>query len=57
MICFKITTSRSKIDTRIRARQAVLRIESDDDNDTGARIGVGFRVGATRMSIYPNGKR
>lgn len=51
------TSSTSKIDTRIRARQAVLRIESDDDNDTGARIGVGFRVGATRMSIYPNGKR
>ena len=51
------TSSTSKIDTRIRARQAVLRIESDDDNDTGARIGVGFRVGATRMSVYPNGKR
>jgi len=51
------TSSTSKIDTRIRARQAVLRIESDDDNNISARTGVGFRVGATRMSVYPNGKR
>ncbi len=51
------TSSTSKIDTRIRARQAVLRIESDDDNSEGARLGVGFRVGATRMDVQPNGRR
>ena len=51
------TSSTSKIDTRLRARQAVLRIESDDDNSEGARLGVGFRVGATRMDVQPNGRR
>ena len=51
------TSSTAKIDTRIRARQAVLRIESDDDNSEGARLGVGFRVGVTRMDVQPNGRR
>jgi hypothetical protein len=51
------TSSTSKIDTRLRARQAVLRIESDDDNSEGVRLGVGFRVGATRMDVQTNGRR
>lgn len=51
------TSSTSKIDTRIRARQAVLRVESDDDNTSGDNLGVGFRVGATRMDVQPNGRR
>ena len=51
------TSSTSKIDTRLRARQAVLRIESDDNNSEGARLGVGFRVGATRMDVQTNGRR
>ena len=51
------TATTTKIDTRLRARQAALRIESDDDNSLGARLGVGFRVGATRMDLKPNGRR
>tara|TARA_R100001082_G_scaffold14865_2_gene7616 strand:- start:17518 stop:19404 length:1887 start_codon:yes stop_codon:yes gene_type:complete len=51
------TSSTSKIDTRIRARQAVLRVESDDDNTSGDNLGVGFRVGVTRMDVQPNGRR
>ena len=51
------TSSTSKIDTRIRARQAVLRVESDDDNTSGNNLGVGFRVGVTRMDVQPNGRR
>ena len=51
------TSSTTKIDTRLRARQAVLRIESDDDNSVEVRLGVGFRVGATRMDLKPNGRR
>ena len=51
------TSTTTKIQTRMRARQAVLRIESDDDGETSARSGVGFRIGATRMSLQPNGKR
>ena len=51
------TSSTTKIDTRLRARQAALRIESDDDNSLGARLGVGFRIGATRMDLKVNGRR
>ena len=52
-----VTSSTDKINTRARARQGVRRFESDDDNSSGLREGLGFRVGATRMEIRPNGKR
>jgi len=51
------TASTTKIDMRARARQAVVRFESDDDAAVGAREGVGFRVGGTRLDIRPNGRR
>ena len=52
-----ITSSTTKINTRARARQVAIRFESDDDNSAGLREGLGFRVGATRMEIRPNGRR
>tara|TARA_Y100000591_G_scaffold5083_3_gene4122 strand:- start:927 stop:2810 length:1884 start_codon:yes stop_codon:yes gene_type:complete len=51
------TASTTKIDMRARARQAVVRFESDDDAAVGVRQGVGFRVGGTRLDIRPNGRR
>jgi len=51
------TATTTKIDTRLRARQAALRFESDDDGSLGSRSGVGFRVGAMRMDVRPNGRR
>ena len=51
------TASTTKIDVRARARQAALRVESDDDGSSGTRLGVGFRIGATRMDLQPSGKR
>ena len=51
------TSSTTKIDTRLRARQAALRVESDDDGSVGSRSGVGFRIGAMRMDVRPNGRR
>jgi len=50
--CFSNTT---KIDTRLRARQVVLRVQSNDDDAND--IGMGFRLGAVRMDIKPDGKR
>jgi len=50
--CTSVTT---KIDTRVRGRQAVLRIQSND-TDTAA-IGMSFRAGATRIDLKPDGKR
>ena len=52
--CTSVTT---KIDTRIRGRQAVLRIESDDDGESSTTSGVGFRVGAMRLNFRPDGRR
>tara|TARA_R100000329_G_scaffold58111_1_gene52488 strand:+ start:382 stop:2271 length:1890 start_codon:yes stop_codon:yes gene_type:complete len=51
------TATTTKIDMRARARQAVIRFESDDDAANGVRLGVGFRVGGTRLDIRPNGRR
>ena len=50
--CTSVTT---KIDTRVRGRQAVLRVQSNDADVT--KIGTSFRVGATRMDFKPDGKR
>tara|TARA_R100001509_G_scaffold26208_1_gene13704 strand:+ start:741 stop:2624 length:1884 start_codon:yes stop_codon:yes gene_type:complete len=52
---FSATTT--KIDTRARGRQAAVRFESDDDAETVDRLGVGFRIGATRLDVQPNGRR
>jgi len=51
------TASTTKIDTRARGRQAVVRFESDDDGEVGVRTGVGFRIGGTRLDLQPNGRR
>ena len=50
--CTSITT---KIDTRVRGRQAVLRVQSNDTNTND--VGMGFRLGATRIDIKPDGMR
>jgi len=51
------TSSTTKVDTRARGRQAAVRFESDDDAETVDRLGVGFRIGATRLDVQPNGRR
>ena len=51
----KSTTQQSFI--RARARQMALRIESNDDADNNGNLGVGWRLGATRIDIKPDGKR
>jgi len=50
--CTSVTT---KIDTRMRGRQAVFRIQSNDDDTTVT--GMSFRAGATRIDLKPDGKR
>ena len=49
------TSNTTKIDTRVRGRQAVLRIQSNDDDTT--KTGMSFRVGAMRLDIKPDGMR
>ena len=46
-----VTDSTEKVNIRARARQGVLRVESD------STVGVGWRLGATRLQLRPNGRR
>ena len=56
------STSEVKSDTnqlhiRARARQAVLRLESNDDALNDGNLSVGWRLGATRMDIKQDGRK
>ena len=56
------STSEVKSDTnqlhiRARARQAVLRLESNDDAVNDGNLSVGWRLGATRMDIKQDGRK
>ena len=50
-----IGSSTGQISLRARSRQAVFRVESDDDSD--GNDNVGWRLGATRLDIKPDGRR
>ena len=52
-----VTSTTQKLDIRIRARQLTFRVESDDDNLSEVRLGVGWRLGDTRMDVKPDGRR
>jgi len=52
-----VTASTTKLNLRGRARQAVVRLESDDDADAEARLGVGWRLGSMRLNTRPDGRR
>ena len=51
-----ITSSTQQNHVRARARQAVVRLESDDDN-VPANTSTGWRLGATRLDVRPDGRR
>jgi hypothetical protein len=53
----QVTQSTQKVDLRGRARQAVVRLESDDDATTGERLGVGWRLGDMRLNTRTDGRR
>ena len=52
-----VSNNTNELNVRTRARQAVLRLQSDDDADAGNRLGVQWRLGYTRMYIQPDGRR
>ena len=52
-----VTATTQKLDLRARGRQAAIRFESDEDNTSAVRLGVGFRVGCTRLDLKVNGQR
>ena len=50
-----VGSSTGQVNLRARSRQAVFRVESDDDSD--GNDNVGWRLGATRLDIKPDGRR
>jgi hypothetical protein len=52
-----IQASTQQAFVRGRARQMVLRIESDDDATDDKNLSIGWRAGATRIDIRPDGRR
>ena len=52
-----ITSSTQQVYVRSRSRQIALRFESDDDATNDGNLSIGWRLGATRIDIKPDGKR
>ena len=52
-----ISNNTAQVHVRARGRQAVLRVQSDDDAAAGNRLGVKWRLGLTRLDIQPDGER
>ena len=52
-----ISSSTTQAYVRARARQMVLRFESDDDASDSGNLSIGWRLGATRIDTRPDGKR
>ena len=53
----KITETTQQTFVRGRARQMVLRFESDDDATNDANLSIGWRIGATRIDIRTDGRK
>ena len=52
-----IKSSTGQVNVRGRGRQAALRFESDDDATDDGNLGIGWRLGATRIDIRQDGRR
>ena len=52
-----VTASTKQVFVRSRSRQMALRFESDDDATNNGNLSIGWRLGATRVDIKPDGKR
>ena len=52
-----ISNNTDQLHVRARGRQAVIRLQSDDDAEVGVRLGYKWRLGYTRLDIHPDGRR
>jgi len=52
-----ISNNTDQLHIRARGRQAVIRLQSDDDAEVGVRLGYKWRLGYTRLDIHPDGRR
>ena len=52
-----VSANTQQVFVRSRSRQIALRFESDDDAANDGNLSIGWRLGATRIDIKPDGKR
>ena len=52
-----VSANTQQVFVRSRSRQIALRFESDDDAPNDGNLSIGWRLGATRIDIKPDGKR
>jgi hypothetical protein len=52
-----VQSNTGQVNIRARGRQVALRIESDDDASNDGNLGIGWRLGATRLDIRQDGRR
>ena len=52
-----VSANTQQVYVRSRSRQIALRFESDDDATNDGNLSIGWRLGATRIDIKPDGKR
>jgi len=52
-----VSANTQQVFVRSRSRQIALRFESDDDATNDGNLSIGWRLGATRIDIKPDGKR
>jgi len=53
----EISSNTTKANIRARGRQAVVRVESNDDQSNSGNVSLGWRLGATRLDVKTDGRR
>jgi hypothetical protein len=53
----EVQSTTNQLHIRARARQAVLRLESNDDAANDGNLSVGWRLGATRLDVKQDGRK
>jgi len=53
----EISSNTTKANIRARGRQAVVRVESNDDQSGSGNVSLGWRLGATRLDVKTDGRR
>ena len=53
----EISSTTQKVNLRARGRQAVVRVESNDDATGNGNLSIGWRLGDTRLDVNQDGRR
>ena len=53
----EVSSTTQKVNLRARGRQAVVRVESNDDASGNGNLSIGWRLGDTRLDVNQDGRR